>query len=62
MFDVPGRRPSLWLTSTEQLRDSVFRGVLRVAKSDYELCHVCSSVCLSVRPQRTTRLSLNGFS
>jgi len=52
MLDVSGRRPSLWVTSTEQLRDSVSRDVLRVAKCDYEIRHVCPSVCLSVRKEQ----------
>ena len=40
----------------------ILRRVRKIAKSDYWFRHVCLSICLSVRPQGTTRLPRNGFS
>jgi len=38
-----------------------FRRLWKIAKSDYELRHVCLCVCLSVCQYGTTRLLLGGF-
>ena len=39
-------------------KGAIFRRVRKIDKSDYEHCHVC----LSVRPNGTTLLPLDGFS
>jgi len=43
------------------LKRVVFRGVRKIAKSDYELRRVCPFVHPSVRPNGTIRLPLDGF-
>jgi hypothetical protein len=40
---------------------SVFRRARKIAKSDYQLRHVCLSVCLPVRPPTWYRLAPSGW-
>ena len=40
----------------------VFRCVHKIEKNDYQLRHVCPSVCLSVCQHGITRIPLDGFS
>ena len=46
------------VSQLDVISSRIFRRVCKIAKSDYQLRHVC----LSVRPHRTTRLPLDGLS
>jgi len=54
---VPGPEPDQSRSRASPLR-SLFRRVFKIAKSDYQLRHACTSVCT----HGTTLLALGGFS
>jgi hypothetical protein len=54
---VPTYLPVWMLTTVRTSNIAIFRGVRKIAKGDYGLCHVC----LPLRPHWTTRLPLDGF-
>ena len=40
----------------------IFKACLHIVESDYQLCHVCMPVCLSVYPHAASQLPLDGLS
>jgi len=51
-----------FMTSRNQTHCTVFRRSRNITKSDYQLRHVCPSICPSILPHGTTRLPIDGFS